>query len=175
MKKKLLLILLMIILVVGLVTAEILNINITLSKENKDTLLRVGKGIGEINKTREIYDNKTDTYYNETYIDILQLQEKGCDGSYCYFKLYQEGGVNKPFKIALERRCAKEGMCDDLDLGESYECCLEWREETNEEIIIKANKKSEEILNHIAGVTLEREARGRVKKVDDINVNIDEK
>jgi len=172
MKKKLLLILLMI-LVIGLVSAVVIpNIIIIVKEGNAEILLR--KGIGEINKTREICNNES-ICHNETYIDILQLQEQGCSNGYCYFKLFEDGGIDKPFKIMLEQICSKMGICKELEMEESYECCIEWREETNEEIIIKANKKSEEILNHIAGVTLEREARGRVKKVDDINVNIDEK
>lgn len=170
MKKKIfILMILLIVLVIGLVTAEILIMNLSVSKGNKEVLER--KGIGEIEKVREIC-NET-ICFNETYIDVLQLQEQGCNNGYCYFKLYEDGGIDKPFKIELESICNEMGTC--IEFEEEYECCLSWRGETNEEIMIKANAKSEEILNRIAYVTLDRESRGRVKRFDDINVSIGEK
>ncbi len=170
MKKKIfILMIVLMICLIGLVTAVSLVMNLNISPENKEVLkTKVGEGIGEINKTREICEN--DVCINETYTDTLKLLEDGCDGSYCYFTSYQDGGINKEFKVKLERICAKEGICKDEEM--EYDCCLEWREETDEEILNKANKESENILNNIASVTLEREARNKVKRFDDINITI---
>lgn len=148
MKKKILLMVLLMIFLIGLVTAVISNMNITLSKENKDTLLRVGHGIG----------------------NNLKLLENGCDGSFCYFTLFEEGGINKEFKVKLEQICNEMGMCEDLD--EEYECCLEWRDETDEEVLSKAGKKAESILNNIVDVTLDRESRSKIKRFEDIDIII---
>ncbi len=164
MKKKLLLLILLILLV-GLATA---NMMVIVTPENKDILEGVGKGIGEINKTREVCEN--DICVNETYIDTLKLLDGGCDGEYCYSTLYEDGGINKEFKVELERICQKEGICEEL--GESYECCLEWRDETDDEIMIKTKDRIEGILNNIASVTLERESRNNINKFDDNNIEV---
>ncbi len=159
------------VLMIGLVTAQVItNIDLNLNEETKDVLIRVGKGIGSIQKERMLFDDNGTNYLNETYIDKLKMLEQGCNGNYCYFKLFEEGGINKEFKVELERICAKEGICKEE--GEEYECCLEWRAETDEEILTKAETKSEEILNHIVSVTLEREARNKVKRFEDIEMII---
>ena len=173
MNKKIIIgICILLIMVFGISALEITITNISL--ENKNALLRVGLGIGSVTKTKEIctYDSKTleENCFNETYTDTLKRLEQGCDGSYCYFKLFEDGGINKEFKVKLDMICSNYGMCKDLE--ESYECCLTWREETEEEILEKANIKSEEILNHIAGVTLEREARVKEKRFEDIELII---
>ena len=158
------------VLMIGLVTAVTLEMNLNLSQETKNILSGVGKGIGSIQKIRMLFNESGDNYANETYIDELKLINKNCNGEYCYFKLYEESGINKEFKIKLEKICAKEGMC--IEFGESYECCLEWRGETDEEILNKAEIKAEEILIKIADVTLDREARNKVKRFEDIEVII---
>jgi len=142
--------------------------NMNLDEETKLTLLKVGKGIGEIEKVREVWINET--CYNETYIDKLKLIPKGCSGGECSFTLFESEGINKPFKIKLESICAKEGMCEEF--GESFECCLEWRAETDEEVLIKAEKEMQRILNKIASVTLERESRTKEERFEEIEVNI---
>ncbi len=160
MKKAILIILL--VMMVGLASA----IEVTLNQdiETKEVLSRVGKGIGSIQKERMLFDENGTNYANETYIDELKRIEQGCDGSYCYFKLFEEGGINKEFKVKLKKICSKEGMCEEF--GEEYECCLSWRVETEQEILSKANIKSDSILNHIASVTLKRE--GKVQIVQEI-------
>ena len=155
-------------LMIGLVSAIEMNLN--LSTETNIILSRVGKGIGDIEKTRQLFDENGTNYLNETYIDELNMLEEGCDGDYCYFILFEESGINKEFKIELEKICAKEGMCKEE--GEEYECCLIWRAETDEEILTKAEIKTEEILNHIASVTLDREARNKVKRFEDVKITI---
>ena len=155
-------ILVLLVLMISLVSAVTLEMN--LSQETKEVLSRVGKGIGTIEKIIEVYINET-YYYNETYIDTLKLINGDCSNGYCYFTLYENGGIYKEFKIELEKICAKEGIC--IEEGEEYECCLIWRAETDEEVLIKAEAKTEEILNHIADVTLDREARNKVKRFED--------
>ena len=156
--KKIILIILGIILLISIATATILsNIDLNLTPETKITLLKVGKGIGNIEKIRVTCDEFGDCI-NETYTDKLTLiGEKVNDKFNGNFKLYEEDGINKEFKIKLENICSKEGTCDDE--GMKYDCCLEWREETDEEILIKAEAKSKEILNKIASVTEDRENR----------------
>ena len=154
MKKVILIILL--VMMVGLVSA----IEVTLNQDI-EVLSRVGKGIGSIQKERMLFDENGTNYMNETYIDELNRTELGCDGNFCYFKLFEEGGINKEFKVKLEKICSKEGMCKEF--GEEYECCLSWRAETEEEIKNKADIKTDSILNNIASVTLDRESRVRTQ------------
>ncbi len=163
--------LLMILLIIGLATAQVItNINLNLNSEDKLTLLKVGDGIGTVEKVREICINDSECF-NETYIDNLKLiGEKVNDKFTGNFKLYEEGGINKEFKVKLESICSKEGMCEEF--GESYECCLEWRAETDEEVLIKAKLKSKEILNRIVSVTLDRESRQKENRFEEIEVNI---
>ncbi len=161
-------ILILMVLMISLVSAVTLEMN--LSQETKDVLSRVGKGIGSIQKERMLFDENGTNYLNETYIDELKLINQDCDGDYCHFILFEENGINKPFEIELEKICAKEGMC--IEEGEEYECCLIWRAETDEEVLAKAGIKTEEILNHIADVTLDREARSKVKRFEDVEVII---
>ena len=158
----------MVLLIVTLATAVTLNMNLNLSTETTERLLTVGEGIGTIEKVREVYDNETDTFYNETYIDFLRLIPLGCD-DYCHFKLYEENGINKEFKIELEQICKKEGKC--IEFEESYDCCLEYRAETDEEVLAKAEKKSKEILNHIASVTEQRENK-RTESFEEVEIEI---
>ena len=155
---------------IGLVTAVTLEISLNLSTETKEVLTRVGKGIGSIQKERMLFDENGTNYLNETYIDELKLINQDCEGDYCHFKLFEEGGINKEFKVKLEKICAKEGICKEE--GMEYECCLEWRAETDEEILTKAEIKTEEILNHIASVTLDREAGSKIKRFEDIGITI---
>ena len=146
MKKKIL-ILLGIVLFVGLVTAEVItNINLNFGMENKRTFLRVGDGIG----------------------NNLKLIHLGCD-EFCHFKLYEKGGINKEFKVELKSICKTEGICEDL--GESYECCLEYRAETDEEVLAKAEKESKRILKHIASVTKQRENK-RTERFEEVEIEI---
>ena len=152
-------ILILMVLMIGLVSAIEMNLN--LSTETKEVLTRVGKGIGSIQKERMLFDENGTNYMNETYIDNLKRIEQGCDGNYCYFKLFENGGINKEFKVKLKKICSKEGMCKEF--GEEYECCLSWRAETEEEITSKADIKTDSILNNIASVTLRRESRKRVR------------
>ena len=161
-------ILVLLVLMISLVSAVTLEMN--LSQETKEVLTRVGKGIGTIQKVRMLFDENGTNYLNESYLDELKMVEQGCEGDYCYFILFEEGGINKEFKVKLEKICAKEGMC--IEEGEEYECCLIWRAETDEEVLAKAGIKTEEILNHIADVTLDREARSKVKRFEDIEVLI---
>ena len=164
-------ILVLLVLMIGLVTAQVItNIDLNLDAETTEVLSRVGKGIGSIQKERMLFDENGTNYLNETYIDELKLINQNCEGDYCYFKLYEESGINKEFKVKLEKICAKEGMCKEE--GEEYECCLNWRAETDEEVLAKAEIKTEEILNKIASVTLDREARNKVKRFEDIEVII---
>ncbi len=149
----------------GVLALEITITNISL--ENKYALLRVGLGIGSIQKERMLFDENETNYANETYIDELKLLEQGCEGSYCYFKLYQEGGINKEFKIKLEKICSKNSTDE---FGESY--CSEYMQETDEEILIKVEIKSASILNNLADVTLDREAGSKEKRFEDIEVII---
>ncbi len=161
-------ILILMVLMISLVSAVTLNTNLT--TETKEVLTRVGKGIGSIQKERMLFDENGTNYANETYIDELKLINQNCEGDYCYFKLYEEGGINKEFKVKLTKICANEGMC--IEEGEEYECCLTWRDETDVEVLTKAETKSEEILNHIASVTLDREARNKVKRFEDVEITI---
>ncbi len=154
-KKIIITICIFLILTFGISALEITITNISL--ENKNALLRVGSGIGSVEKIRQLFDENGTNYMNETYIDKLEMFKQECDGNYCYFKLFEEGGINKEFKVKLKKICSKEGMCEEF--GEEYECCLNWRAETEEEISSKANIKSESILNHIASVTLRRELK----------------
>ncbi len=168
-------ILVLLVLMIGLVTAQVItNMNLNLDEEAKDTLLRVGDGIGTVQKIKEIcnYDNETEieTCINETYIDVLQLLGNSCSNGYCYFTLYEENSINKEFKIELERICAKDGVCTEEE--EEYECCLIWRAETDEEVLAKARIKTEETLNHIADVTLDREAGSKAKRFEDVELII---
>ncbi len=157
----------MVVTVIGAITGTI---NLNLSQDNIEILKRVGSGIGSIPKIREVYDNKTDTFYNESYVDELQLLENGCDRSYCYFILSESGGINKEFKVKLGRICSEIGICKEFK--EEYECCLTWREETDEEILSKVNKKVEEILNNIVDVTLDRESRSKTERFEEMEVII---
>lgn len=157
-------------LMIGVVSAVTLQSNLNLTTETKNILEGVGKGIGTITKERMLFDENGTNYANETYIDELKLINQDCEGDYCYFKLYEEGGINKEFKIKLEKVCAKEETC--IEEGEEYECCLEWRVETDEEILIKAETKTEKILNKISSVTLDREARNKEKRFEDIEIII---
>ena len=136
----------MVLLIVSLVTAVTLNMSLNLGAETENTLSTVGKGIG----------------------DNLKLIPLGCD-DFCYFKLYESGSINKKFKIELKQVCSKEGTCEDL--GESYECCLEWREETDEEVLAKAEKESKRILKHIASVTKQRENK-RTERFEEVEIEI---
>ena len=158
------------VLMIGVVSAVTLQSNLNLTTETKNILEGVGKGIGSIQKERMLFNESGDNYANETYIDELKLINKDCNGDYCYFQLYEEGGINKEFKIELESICAKEGMC--IEFEEEYECCLIWRAETDEEILAKAEIKAEQILNNIASITLDREARSKEKRFEDIEVII---
>ncbi len=161
-------ILILMVLMIGVVSAVTLNTNLT--TETKNILAGIGKGIGSIQKERMLFDENGTNYANETYIDELKLINQDCEGDYCYFKLFEEGGINKEFKVKLEKICAKEGICKEE--GEEYECCLIWRVETDEEVLTKAETKTEEILNNIASVTLDREARGKEKRFEDIEIII---
>ncbi len=170
MKNKIIFGLIFLILIAGFTIASLSNISLNLSPEDKNVLSRVGKGIGDVNKTRESCD-EFGVCINESYIDKLQLQEKGCDGSVCYFKLYESGGINKEFKIKLERICETYGLCKDLEM-EDYECCLSWRAETDEEVMAKATDEMNIILDNIVGKTLEREARVNIKRFEDTNITL---
>ena len=156
------------VLMIGLVSA--IEINTNFSQETKDVLSRVGLGIGSVSKIRQLFDENGTNYANETYIDELKLINQNCDSDYCYFKLYKSEGINKQFKIKLEKICEKEGMC--IEFGEEYECCLTWRAETDAEVLSKAEAKTEEILNKIASVTLDREARSKAKRFEDVEITI---
>ena len=145
--KKLLIILGMIF-IIGIATAGILsNTNLNLSVENKEALERVGTGI------------TTPT-----------LQEQGCDENKCYFKLYEEGGINKDFEVDSQI-CSKEGICfHKLGNGslEEYTCCKEYRNQTDDEIIDLAETESKRILNWIAEVTIDREQPDdKITKLED--------
>ncbi|KKN22692.1 hypothetical protein LCGC14_0912460 [marine sediment metagenome] len=157
-------ILVLMILMIGLVSA--VTLEVSLSTENKEVLKKVGKGIGNIEKTRQLYDENGTNYLNETYIDELKLIKLSNNE----FKLYQEGGINKEFKVELEKICAKEGMC--IEFEEEYECCLEWRAETDAEVLEKAEIKSKSILNKIASITLDREARSKQRRFEDVEITI---
>ncbi len=160
------------ILAIGFATATISSISLIRNQEDKDILARVGKGIGDIEKQREVCDEFGECI-NETYIDKLQLQEKGCDSNFCYFKLYESGGINKDIQVNLNPVCSKYGMCEDLEMGEEYECCLNYRDLTEEEILVNASKEVNEILNKIISVTLAREQRAeRNKRFEDIEINL---
>ncbi len=163
------LLILIILLVIGLVTAQLINMDLNLSQETKDKLLTVGSGISDVEKTRELYDENGTNYANETYIDVLKLIPKGCGGGFCFFKLYESEGINKEFKVELEKKCKEEGLCNDM--GEIYECCLEWRSETDEEVLAKAEIESKKILNHIASVTEQRE-ESRTERFEEIEIRI---
>ena len=158
-------ILILMVLMIGVVSATTVTTNLT--TETKNILSGIGKGIGTITKERMLFDENGTNYLNETYIDELKLINQNCEGDYCYFKLYEEGGINKEFKIKLEKICLKNSTDE---FGESY--CSEYRQETDEEILIKAEIKAEEILIKIADVTLDREARNKVKRFEDIEVII---
>ena len=98
--------LLLIFLFIGLATAQIItNINLNLDTETKEVLSGVGDGIGTIEKIREVCINDSECF-NETYIDNLKLIPLGC-GEFCHFKLYEENGINKEFKVKLESICSK--------------------------------------------------------------------
>ena len=137
--------------------------------ETTERLLTVGDGIGYVNKTRMLFDENGTNYLNETYIDFLRLIPLGCD-DYCYFKLFEENSINKPFKIELESICAKEGTCEEF--GESYDCCLEYRAETDSEVLLKAEKESKRILKDIVDVTLERENRVSTGRFEEVEIEI---
>ncbi len=142
------------ILFVGLVSAVALEISLSgITEENKIVLSKVGKGIGSIPKERMLFDEEGINYANESYIDELKRIEQGCDGNYCYFKLYEEGGINKEFKVKLEK------ICTEYNETEEGTYCLTYREQTNQEIQISAEIKAKKILNHIASVTLKREGK----------------
>ncbi len=171
MKKKIIFGIIFLVLIAGITTATISNISLNLSLEDKDILERVGKGIGEIEKERTICDELGECV-NETYTDHLQLQEKGCDTSFCYFKLYEDGGINKDIQVNLKQVCETYGICKDLEFGD-YECCLNYRDLTEDEILINASKEVNEILNKIIRVTLAREEKAeRNKRFEDIEVVI---
>lgn len=169
MKIKTIIILCILLLVVSITTATIITtIDIDLSAEDKTTLESVGAGIGSINKTRLICDNNSENCYNETYIDQLKLISISNDK----FKLYEEGGINKEFTIKLERICTGMTMCIDEDMQEEYECCEGYRDETDEEVLVKAKVKAKEILDNIIRVTEERESRTQQKRFDDVEIII---
>ncbi len=155
------------ILMIGLVSAITLEMNLGLSQDKINVLKEVGKGIGTVEKFRMLFDENGTNYANETYIDELKLINQDCDGDYCHFKLYEEGGINKDFKIKLEKICSKQSIDE---FGESY--CSEYRQETDEEILIKADIKAKEILNKIVDVTIDRQTRTKVKRFEDVEITI---
>ncbi len=159
-----------IVFVLLIISTIAVEMQLSLNEETIGILRRVGSGIGSITKERQLFDENGTNYANETYIDELKLINQNCDSDYCYFKLYESEGINKQFKIKLEKICEKEGMC--IEFGEEYECCLVWRAETDQEVLSKAEAKTEEILNKIASVTLDREARSKVKRFEDIEITI---
>ena len=162
---------LMVLLIIGIATAQVIsNINLNLDEETKEVLSRVGDGIGTIETEKLICDEFGENCFNETYIDTLKLTPLGCSNGYCYFKLYEENGINKPFKVKLESICSREGTCNEL--GESYECCLEWRAETDEEVLAKAQIESKKILNKIVSVTEERESRTKTERFEEMDISI---
>jgi len=148
------------------IAGDVSNINLNFNQDDKTTLEKIG--IGEISKIRSIYNNKTDEYYNETYIDKLQLININANT----FLLYENEGINKRFQIERKQICAKQGMCIDEEMQEEYECCKEWRDETEQEVMIKAQAKAEEILNKIIKVTKDREQRNNVKLYEDKEIII---
>ena len=170
-KTKSLILLSLILLIIGIATAQVIsNIDLNFNLEDKETLSRVGDGIGLIEKERMLFDENGTNYLNETYIDTLKLIPLGCEGAYCHFKLYEENGINKPFKVKLESICAKEGIC--LEDGFEYECCLEWRAETDNEVLAKAEIKSKEILNKIVSITKDRESRNKEERFEEMDISI---
>ncbi len=163
-------ILILMLLMIGVVSAVTLQSNLNLTTETKNILEGVGKGIGTITKERMLFDENGTNYANETYIDTLKMLENGCNGDYCEFVLFESQGINKKFRIELESICAKEGIC--IEFEEEYNCCLEWRAETDEEVLAKAEIKAEQILNNIASITLDREARSKVKRFEERKIII---
>ncbi len=151
-------ILILMVLMIGLVSA--IEIDLNLSTENTEVLKRVGKGIGTIQKERMLFDENGINHLNETYIDKLKMLEQGCDGDYCYFKLFEEGGINKEFKIELEK------ICTEYNITEEGTYCINYRSQTNQEIQQSAEAQAKEILNKIASVTLRRQ--GKVQIVQEI-------
>ncbi len=137
---------------IGIVIAGLSISNLILDRENAKALKRVGEGIGNIEKTREICVGEEDKLicHNETYQDKVKLLEQGCDDNYCYFKLYQERGINKDFKIKIE------GL-------------------TNEEIETLADERMEEILTDIAQVQIQREIKSKEKRFDDKEISVSSK
>ena len=57
-------------------------------------------------------------------------------------------------------------------MNEEYDCCKEYRDETEEEVLIKSQAKTEEILNKIIKVTKERQERTNNKLYDNKEVII---
>jgi len=178
---KLIIAIILTILLISIVTADImLTTFITLDRtiEDKITLSKIGDGIGTIQKVKEVcsYNSKTDTELciNEIYIDKPVLKNNGCIDKYCYYTIYQEDGINKKFRIQPEQVCDKMGTCIEEELGnESYDCCLEYRAETNEELIKKAEQEMDKILNKIISVTLDRESRIQSNEmIGDIKINV---
>ena len=154
MNKKIIIGMFIFILLISFVVAQVIaTMNLNLDTETTRILKRVGLGIGEISKTRLIYDNITDSYYNETYIDKLQMLEQNCYDGYCYFTLYEENSINKEFKVKLEK------ICTEYNETEEGTYCISWREQTSQEIQQSAEAQAKEILSHIASVTLKRESK----------------
>jgi len=142
------------------------NINLNMEQDKVDTLKSIG--IGELEKQKLICDNNSENCYNETYTDKLVIQSISGNK----FRLYEEGGINKEFKIKLEQICAKQGMCIDEEMIEEYECCLIWRDENEQEIMVKVQAEAEKILNKIIKVTEERQQRNNIKVFNDKEVII---
>ncbi len=150
------------ILMIGLVTAQVItNIDLNLDEETKEVLTRVGKGIGSIQKERMLFDENGTNYANETYIDELKLINQDCEGDYCHFKLFEEGGINKEFKVKIEK------ICIEFNETEEGNYCINYRIQTTQEIQLSAEAQAKKILNHIASVTLRRE-RGKVQIIQEI-------
>ena len=125
--------------------------SLNLKPEIKEVLrTKVGKGIGDIEKVRLVCINDIDCF-NETYIDKLEMIKQDCDGDYCEFKLFEEGGINKEFKVKLKK------ICTEYNETEEGTFCINWRGQTSQEILVSAEAQAKEILNHIASVTLRRQ------------------
>ena len=158
--KKIILILML--LMIGVVSAVTLQSNLNLTTETKNILEGVGKGIGTITKERMLFDENGTNYLNETYLDELKLIKLSNNE----FKLYQEGGINKEFKVKLEK------ICTEYNETEEGNYCINYRSQTNAEIQQSAEAQAKQILNKIASVTLDREARSKEKRFEDIEVII---
>lgn len=136
-------------------TAQMLTSDsIEMKEADKEILLSVGDGIGEVNRTIYHYNastNVTNITYKMYYPEITK---KSCTEDICQFNIYQRRGINKDFEVELHKICTKYEI--DKDLGE---ICVEWRNQTADEIFTNAEIKVKKILEDIVLVTIARQGR----------------